>query len=133
MSEITQYPPTQTAPRYLVQIGDIGVTDHQVVTPYGSAPLAGSRWYVEDRRYMEPYTPTWAIVLAVVGLFVVFVLSLLFLLVKEQRVAGYLDVTVRSGSFTGMTRIPAGSHEAAQLHQKVAYAHQLAEAATADE
>jgi hypothetical protein len=133
VSEITLDPPYRSTPQYLVQIGDIGVTDHEVVTPYGSAPLAGSRWYVEDRTYLEPYTPTWAIVLAVVGLFVVFVLSLLFLLVKDHRVAGYLDVTVRSGSFTGMTRVPAGSHEAAQLHQKVAYAHQLAEAATAVE
>lgn len=128
MSEITQYP-LQTTPQYLVQIGDIGVTEHQVVTPYGSAPLAGSRWYIEDRTYLQPYTPTWAIVLAVVGLFIVFVFSLLFLLVKEHRVAGYLDVTVRSGSFTGMTRLLAGTPEAAQLHQKVAYAHQLAEAA----
>ena len=133
MSEITQYPPYQATPQYLVQIGDIGVTDHQVVTPYGSAPLAGSRWYIEDHTYTQPFTPTWAIVLTVVGFFIVFVISLLFLLVKEHRVAGFLDVTVRSGSFTGMTRVPAGTPEAAQLHQKVAYAHQLAEAATGDE
>lgn len=41
------YPPgTPGFEPYVASVGDIGVTPSWVVTPRGSAPLAGSQWWV---------------------------------------------------------------------------------------
>jgi hypothetical protein len=76
-----------------IQLGDIWVSDGTVHTPSGSFPLAGSLWQVQDYTRVERTTPTWAIVLAIIGAFF-FLLGLLFLLAKEDRVSGYIQVSV---------------------------------------
>ncbi|MCL2090570.1 MAG: hypothetical protein FWH11_05015 [Micrococcales bacterium] len=90
-----QYPGPYPAsgPVGFVQIGDIQVRDGTVLTPAGSCPLRGSRWMMMDHSVIEQRTPVWAIVLAVVLVWF-FLLSLLFLLAKEDRVSGFVEVMV---------------------------------------
>jgi hypothetical protein len=109
----------------LVQIGDILVSEHWIVTPNGPAPLAGSQWTVRDMSTVTRHTPSWAVVLAVFGFFFFF-LGLLFLLVKEDRVAGYVEVSVRSGNLFHLTQIPRATVAGAQALEQVRYAQQLA-------
>lgn len=115
--------------QYILTIGDIGVTRSWVVTPNGTAPLAGSRWLVMDQTRTERKIPSWAIVLAVL-LALLCLLGLLFLLVKEEQTVGYVEVTVMSGSLAHVTQIPATSAWAAtQVRQQVYQAQSLAAAA----
>lgn len=95
-------PPEQV----LVQIGEIAVTATTVYTPSGPIPLRGSQWTVQDQWLSEQKTPTWAIVMAIVGFFLVCALSLLFLLAKETRFHGTVNVAVTNGSQQYVARIP---------------------------
>jgi hypothetical protein len=76
-----------------------------VVTPNGNAELAGSQWLLIDRTTTENKIPTWAIVLTIVFTLLCLV-GLLFLLVKETTVTGYVEVSVRSGNLVHMTQMP---------------------------
>lgn len=108
--------PTQQAPQaqqapygqepVLLWIGDIGVTQHWVVTPNGAAPLAGSQWIVRDGTRVEERIPPYAIVLAILFALAC-LLGLLFLLMKERHVVGFVEVTVRSGGVYHVAQIPA--------------------------
>ena len=118
-------PPQPVPEQPLVQIGDIVVSAHWVVTPNGPAPLAGSQWTVRDLSFPVQRTPTWAIVLAVVGFFFFF-LGLLFLLVKETRLEGYVEVTMRSGNLVHVTQVQRASPAGFQTFEQVRYAQQLA-------
>jgi hypothetical protein len=79
----------------LARIGDIDVTSTTVCTPAGEIPLAGATLEVSEER--EVRTPTWALLCAIIGFFVVPVVSLLFLLAKETRVVGPTRFTVSGG------------------------------------
>lgn len=110
-----QPPPTPQLPvahtgtdQVLFNIGDIGVSRYWVVTPNGSAPLSGSSWIVNDLTRTETKIPTWAIVFAILT-FVLCLLGLLFLLVKETVTTGYVEVQVRSGNLFHLTQIPVSS------------------------
>ena len=111
----------------LVQIGDVGVSRSWVVTPQGSAPLAGSEWWATNRAAYTEHIPVWAIILAVLF----FPIGLLFLLAKETRLTGWVEVTVRSGSFVHLTTIPADSYAGAQAVAQVDYVRGLARQAVA--
>ena len=112
----------------LVSIGDIHCTRTEVITPTGTFPIAGAQWSVTDHSVTTRAIPTWAIVLAIVGTFVVCLFSLFFLLVKEDRTQGFVQVSVfgpEGRSFT--TSVPVYSPFAVQdVHQRVAYARNLA-------
>jgi hypothetical protein len=97
--------PTRPAP-ILLWIGDIGVSPHWVVTPNGNAPLAGSQWIVRDGTRVEESIPGYAIALAII-FFIFCLLGLLFLLIKERRTSGYVEVTVRAGDVYHVTQLPA--------------------------
>lgn len=123
-------PPPPSAPPvgqpYLVTIGDIGVTQDAVVTPNGTAPLRGSQWIVTDRTVVTQGIPTWAIVMAVLFALAC-LLGLLFLLVKETRITGYVEVSVRSGDLFHMTQLPVHSADDVARHRHmVSYAQGLA-------
>ena len=107
---------------YLVTIGDVGVTQHWVVTPRGSAPVTGSQWWLAERAAWVQQIPVWAVVLAVV----LFPIGLLFLLVKEPRYSSWLDVTVQSDGLVHTTAVAAQSFEATQLAARVDYVRRLA-------
>ncbi|GIG91931.1 hypothetical protein [Plantactinospora endophytica] len=111
----------------VAQIGEIAVTPLTVRTPSGVLPLAGSQWHVADYWHSEQKTPTWAIVLAVVGFCVLTVFSLLFLLVKETVHRGTVQVTVTNGARQYVARIPVTAEpQVRQIHQQVNYARSLA-------
>jgi hypothetical protein len=113
----------------LIQIGDISADRHWVQTPTGSVPTAQATWTVQDMTRREQGIPTYAIVLAVVFFLFCF-LGLLFLLVKEDRVTGWLQVTVQGPGFVHTTQIPAYNEATvADVHARVNYARSLTAAA----
>jgi hypothetical protein len=79
----------------LARIGDIEMTATTIRTAAGEIPLAGATITLVEDRVRR--TPTWAVVCAIVGFFVVPVLSLLFLLVRETVATGSVRVIVDGG------------------------------------
>lgn len=77
----------------LVSIGNIHATEHHIVTPVGTWPIADVNIASVDQTSTSSRTPTWAVVLAITLVWF-FLLSLLFLLAKETRLQGYIAVTV---------------------------------------
>ncbi|MGC4893010.1 hypothetical protein [Micromonospora sp. DT31] len=117
-------PPAQSPA--VVQIGEIMVTPPVIRTPAGVLPLAGSSWYVMDHWQKEEKIATWAIVASIVGFFCLTVFSLLFLLVKETRHHGIVQVTVTNGGHQYVARIPvADQFQAQQINNQVNYARSL--------
>ncbi|MCU1452753.1 MAG: hypothetical protein JWN46_899 [Acidimicrobiales bacterium] len=113
----------------LFAIGDIGVSRYWVVTPNGSAPLAGSRWIGRDLSRTESKTPSWAIVMAIIFALACLV-GLFFLMVKEERTTGYFEVSVQSGNLQHVTQLPVwNAAQLAHLRQMVHQAQSMAAAA----
>lgn len=111
----------------LVQIGELAVTASTVYTPVGPIPLRGSQWSVHDQWMTDQKIPTWAIVLSIVGFFCLTVFSLLFLLAKETRFYGTVDVGVANGHQHYVARIPVGSHQQVHyVYHQVNYVRSLA-------
>ncbi|MEW1614475.1 MULTISPECIES: hypothetical protein [unclassified Streptomyces] len=106
----TQGVPGQGGGVPVLSIGDITVMSDAVVTPSGTMPLKGAVWTATDMSRTEEKIPAHAIVLAIV--FALFCLiGLLFLLMKEKRTVGFVQVTVTSGGRHHGTMIPAmGPH-----------------------
>ncbi len=126
-SSLSTPPTSQEA--FAVTIGDIGVSKHRIVTPNGTAQLAGSQWIVRDMTRTDTRIPGWAIALAIIFAFAC-LLGLLFLLVKERTMSGYVEVQVQSGSLIHVTQIPASDpRQIAYVRQLVAYAQSMAAAA----
>ena len=114
----------------LVQIGDIGVDQHWVNTPAGSAPTAQVTWTVQDMTRRDQVIPTYAIVLAVVTAAMTCLLGLLFLLIKEEKPRGWLQVTVQGPSFVHSTQVPVSHQDmVTDVYARVDYARSLTAAA----
>lgn len=110
----------------LLQIGELTITRTTVHTPAGPVPLHGSEWTVQDYTRTQQRIPEWAIITAVAGFFVVCALSLLFLLVRETRIVGTVEVTVRNGGQRYATQIPITSvDQLPHVHQQVNYVRSL--------
>jgi hypothetical protein len=107
-------------------IGEIAFSRHTVITPVGRFPIRGTVWTVNDMSRTERNTPTWAIIVAILVFWWTCLLGLLFLLVKEQRTTGHVQVTVqghdRHYSTTIMVTHPG---MVGQIHQQVNYARNL--------
>ncbi|NED57665.1 hypothetical protein G3I24_43125, partial [Micromonospora aurantiaca] len=117
-------PPTQSA--VAVQIAEIMVTPPVIRTPAGVLPLAGASWYVTDHWQKEEKIAPWAVVAAILGFFCLTVFSLLFLLIKETRHYGTVQVTVSSGGHQYVARIPVTDQfQVQQLNNQVNYARSL--------
>jgi hypothetical protein len=109
----------------LVSIGDIGFSAHWLVTPVGAKPLKGTQILVADFSRTERKTPTWAIVLAVLGIFF-FLLGLLFLLVKEDVTTGSVQITVHNDGLAHATNVPVNSYQAVvEIQNRANYVRQL--------
>lgn len=119
-------PAPQQPEQILFTIGDIHVSPHWVVTPSGTAPLAGSQWFFVDQSRTERKIPTWAIVVAVVFAFAC-LLGLLFLLVKEEVTVGFVAVSVRAGTVSHTTQMAVSNRgQIATLGSLVQQAQALA-------
>jgi hypothetical protein len=116
---------------YVLTIGDIGVTrDQRIVTPNGVGLLAGSTWIVQDMSQTTRDTPTWAVVLCVLTVLETFGLGLLFLLVKEQKTTGSVQVQVRNEKLFHITQMYVRSPmQVNQIQQQVRQAQIMAAAA----
>ena len=115
--------------QWLATIGDISISQHWVMTPTGPHPIRGSVWTVTDMSYWQESVSAAGIVLAI--LFIWFcLLGLLFLLMKDRRMVGHIQVTVQGSGFHHSTMIPAsGPQSLIWVHQRVNYARALAAAA----
>jgi hypothetical protein len=112
----------------LFTIGDITVTQTSVIVPHGRYSLRGTVWSVQNQTYVTQSTPSWAIVIAIVGFFFVCIFSLFFLLAKESQVHGTIMVTVQGqDGLRHTTQIPAHNPMTASwVHQQVNHAQALA-------
>ncbi|MFE3600141.1 hypothetical protein ACFXP3_32515 [Streptomyces sp. NPDC059096] len=98
----------------LLAIGDITVTGDSIITPSGTLPLKGAVWSATDLTRTEEKIPTHAIVLAIVfGLLCL--VGLLFLLMKEKRTTGFVQVMVAGGGKHHTTMVPAAGPESFQM------------------
>lgn len=121
--------PTPAPP--LVTIGDITVTKTSVITPVGSIPLAKAQFNFSDMSRTERVTPAWAIVLAIIGFFF-FLLGLLFLLAKEERTTGGVQVLVTGPGFMHTFQTPVNNSAVVRdFAGRVNYARSLVAAVAA--
>ncbi len=119
-------PPPLLPQPFLLTIGDIGITQTQIITPNGSGALAGSQWIFVDTSRTETKIPTVAIILAIVFALLCLI-GLLFLLMKEKTTTGYVEVTVRFGNVFHKTQIPVNSQaKIDEVRQLVSKAQALA-------
>lgn len=119
-------PVTQPAEPTLVTIGDIIVSQNWVTTPTGVRRRAEVSWSVTPMYQSTQAIPTWAIICAV-AFFLVCFLGLLFLLVKEERTTGHMQVTVQAPGFAHVCYIPVSSLAQAQdVVARVDYVRALA-------
>jgi len=115
--------PTTEEP--LVTIGDILVTRSWVVTPSGTQPVGSVTWSVSDMSTTTTNIPVWAIVCTVLFVWF-FLLGLLFLLVKETKTQGMVQVTVQGPGFAHFSQIPAFNPGVVQdVNSRVNYARSL--------
>ncbi|WP_059039238.1 hypothetical protein [Gordonia desulfuricans] len=113
----------------LVVIGDITCTQTHVITPSGTFPIAGTQWSVLDMSRTSEEISQTGIILALVGFVLICALSLLFLLMKETKTTGYIQVTVHGHGITHVTNIPALNAGAMfDISNRVQYARSLAAA-----
>jgi hypothetical protein len=119
-------PPAEPAPEVAVlNIGEIVVSPHWVVTPSGSAALASSQWSVADQSRSTKKHPVWTIVLAVL----LFPIGLLFLLITKEETVGYVEVKVRGTGLAYTAQVPVqGPYAAQTIRQQVAQAESMAAA-----
>ena len=107
-------------------IGDIAITQNSVITPSGRFPIKGSVWTMSDMTRTEQSIPVWAIIVAILFIWTC-LLSLLFLLVKETKTTGHVQVTVQGGGHYHATQIMAANPAYVQhVSQQVNYARSLA-------
>lgn len=112
--------PAQPAP-YLVSIGNMHATQHHLVTPGGTWPLADVNVTTNDQTHITTHTPTWAIVMVVIFIWF-FLLSLLFLLARESRVQGFISVTVYAGGQAYVENVPVWNEaQRYEVFNRVAY------------
>ncbi|HZJ26579.1 MAG TPA: hypothetical protein VFF40_06130 [Acidimicrobiia bacterium] len=117
--------PADSAEQIILTIGDIGVSPHWVVTPNGTAPLHGSQWIARDMSTTEQKIPAWAIILAILFALLCLI-GLFFLLVKETKTRGYVEVTVQAEGLYHATQIPVSSADhVAQVRYQVAQAQSM--------
>ena len=112
----------------LVTIGDITCTQHEVITPSGTFPIAGTQWTVTDMSVTTERMSQTGLVLALVGFFLICFFSLLFLLMKDRQTTGYIQVSVRGpNGAQHVTNIPAYSPATMMdVSSRVNYARSLA-------
>ena len=109
----------------LVTIGDIACTPAEVITPSGRQPIGSVTWTFTDMSVTTSAIPTWAIVCTIV-FFIFCLLGLLFLLVKEERTAGSVQVVVQGRGFLHTVQLPVGNRaQVTDYAARVNYAHSL--------
>jgi len=113
----------------LVTIGDIVCTQTEVITPSGRCPVGQVTWSFTDMSRTTRAIPTWAIVCAVIFFFFC-LLGLLFLLAKEERTEGTVQVVVQGPGLLHQVQLPVTSVMQVQdYNARVSYARSLSASA----
>jgi hypothetical protein len=113
----------------LVTIGDIGANTAWVVTPSGTCPTREAHWMFTDMSRTIQKIPAWAIVCAIIFFLFCF-LGLLFLLAKEERTEGYVQVVVQGPRLVHTVQLPVWSPaQVMDYNQRVNYARALSASA----
>lgn len=113
----------------LVGIGDIVCTQAEVITPSGRCPIGAVSWTFTDMSRTTRSIPAWAIVCAVI-FFVFCLLGLLFLLAKEDKTEGAVQVVVQGPRFLHQLQLPVSSIAQVQDYAaRVNYARSLSASA----
>ena len=122
---MVQVPQVNLSMQPLVTIGSINVTQNTIYTTSGTCPISHAVFTLTDLTTTTESIPTWAIVLMIV--FILFcLLGLLFLLVKEKKTTGYIQITVQNQNFLHTEQIPVTSVAAIQdINARVNYARSL--------
>ncbi|MBL1072879.1 hypothetical protein JK358_00555 [Nocardia sp. 2] len=106
-------------------MGDIAVTDTSIITPSGTFPLKGAIWTATDMSHASERMPPYAVILAIV-FSLACGLGLLFLLIKERVISGYIQVTVANEGRFHSAMIPVqNQHTFPMVMQQVNYARSL--------
>jgi hypothetical protein len=109
----------------LVTIGQIVVTPTRVVTPSGTVPVSSVSWSFQDLTRTSTAIPTWAIVCCILFVLVC-LLGLLFLLAKEERTEGWVQVTVQGPGLLYNEQIPVSDvRQVMDLNARVNYARSI--------
>lgn len=109
----------------LVTIGDIVVSRSWVVTPTGTKPRREVSWSATPLYQSSQVIPPWAVVCAVIFFFAC-LLGLLFLLVKEERTSGHVQVMVQAPGFVHSCYVPVKSMAQVQdVMARIDYARSL--------
>ncbi len=109
----------------MVTIGDIVCTQTEVITPSGRQPIGAVTWTFTDMSQTTQAIPTWAIVLTVIFFLFCF-LGLLFLLAKETRTTGWVQITVQGHRFLHQVHLPVHNlSQVADYNSRVNYARAL--------
>jgi hypothetical protein len=109
----------------LVSIGDIGVTQSWVMTPAGTRPVGSVQWMFTDMSRTVERIPVWAIVCAILF----FLFCLLFLLAKETRTEGTVQVVVQGPQLLHVVQLPVSSfHQVQDYNARVNYARAVSAA-----
>ncbi len=130
MGELVPQPPSGAGPlqpseAVLVTIGDIACTQTRVILSSGSYPLAGTTWLVSNNTTTTESIPAYAIVMAII-FFIFCLLGLLFLLIKERTVQGFMQVSVQGPGLFHATQIPISTQmQALDIEQRTNYVRGL--------
>lgn len=109
----------------LVTVGDVACTQTEVITPAGRAPLRGTTWIVSNQTTVTQSIPSYAIVLAIVFALLCLI-GLLFLLIKERRVQGFMQVSVQGPGLYHATQVPVSSDlQIRDVEARVSYIRSL--------
>lgn len=124
--EYQMYPQADAVPGPpLVTIGDIVCTQTFVITPVGTRPLGSVTWSFTDMSRTTRTIPVWAIVCAII-FFLFCLLGLLFLLVKEERTEGVVQIVVQAPGFIHYVQLPVATVAQVQDYSaRVNYARSL--------
>ena len=122
---MTDAPIAHAAEPILLTLGEISVTSTSLILPSGRHPVKGAVWTVMDQSRSSQRIPPYAIVLAIVFALACLI-GLLFLLIKETVVSGYVNVTVQGKGFYQATQVPVSSAwEVQRVRQLVDQARSL--------
>ena len=87
--------------------------------------MSGSQWIVTNNTATTESIPAYAIVLTVIFVWLC-LLGLLFLLIKERKTTGFVQVTVHGPGFHHATQVPIGDLAQLQdIESRVSYIRSL--------
>lgn len=117
--------PVQEPEAVRLTLGDVVISDHWLVSPSGTVPVAEVQWSTQHLWQSHRRIPPPAIVAAVLTFWTL--IGLLFLLAREERTSGSVQVTVSGPRFMHVMSFPVRSPgDAQRIEASVAQARQIA-------